>query len=153
MTSKDRVLSATRRQKGDRPAFQLMGFYEDESLEKMQRHLGVDDAEQVWDTLGIDVRCVYAPWLNAPKHVTDIWDGGGVPYGELAHTRPLHDAETIADVEAFPWPQPDWVDASRFEPQRREHLSRHFVTLSSGPVWCQLARLMSMEPLLIQHEA
>ena len=62
MTSKDRVLSATRRQKGDRPAFQLMGFYEDESLEKMQRHLGVDDAEQVWDTLGIDVRCVYAPW-------------------------------------------------------------------------------------------
>ena len=49
MTSKDRVLSALARNKGDRLPFFIMGFYEEESQEKIQNHLGVDNMEKVYE--------------------------------------------------------------------------------------------------------
>ena len=47
MTSKDRVFAALERKKGDRLPFYIMGFYEVESREKIQKHLGVDSLEKV----------------------------------------------------------------------------------------------------------
>ena len=87
MTSKDRVLSALTRNKGDRLPFHIMGFYEKESQEKIQNHLGVDDLGKVYEELGIDVRGAGGGnWSKAPERLDEegnnlgLWGGGGFPY-------------------------------------------------------------------------
>ena len=155
MTSKDRVLAALERKKVDRLPFYIMGFYEVESQQKIQKHVGVDSLEKVYDELSIDVRGVGGNWSKAPKRLDDegrnlgLWGGGGSPYTKMKYVRPLRDAETIADIEAFQWPDPDWLDTPQIQSERLEYLSCHFVNLGCGPIWCQLANLMSMETLLL----
>ena len=106
MTSKDWVLSALARKKGDRLPFFIMGFYEKESQEKIQNYLGVDNLEKVYEELGIDVRGVGGNWSKAPERLDDegnnlgLWGGGGPPYTDTAYVRPLQDAKTVADIEA-----------------------------------------------------
>ena len=145
MTSKERVLSALAHKKGDRLPFFIMGFYEKESQEKIQNYLGVDNLEKVYQELGNDVRFVGRNWSKAP----DLWGGGGRPYTETVHVRPLRYAETIADIEAFQWPDPDRLDNPEIDPARREYLKNYFVRLPGGSIWCQLADLMGMETLLL----
>ena len=155
MISKDRVLSALARKKGDRLPFQTMGFYEKEAQDNIQNHLGVDNMQKVLEELGIDVRGVGGNWSKAPQRLDEngtnlgLWGGGGPPYTETAYVRPLQDAETVADVEAYQWPDPDWLDTPEIEPAQREYLSRYFIRTGCGPIWCQLADLMSMETLLL----
>lgn len=154
-TSKERVLAAVRRAKADRPPFYIMGFYEGESQERIQSHLGVDTMEKVYDALGVDVRGVGGDWSKAPERFdptgrkVSIWGGGGPPYTDEAYARPLQNAQTVADVDAYEWPDPDWLATPEIEPDRRAYLSRHLVNVGCGPVWCQLADLMSMETLLV----
>jgi len=155
MTSKDRVSAALERKKEDRLPFYIMGFYEVESQQNIQKHIGVDSLEKVYDELGIDVRGVGGNWSKAPKRLDDegrelgLWGGGGAPYTKMKYVRPLRYAETIADIEAFQWPEADWLDTPQINSERLEYLSRHFVNLGCGPIWCQLANLMSMETLLL----
>ena len=155
MTSKDRVLSALAHKKGDRLPFYIMGFYEEESRENIQKHLGVDNLQKVYDKLGIDVRGAGGNWSKAPKRLDEngknlgLWGGGGPPYTETAYVRPLRYAETVADIEAFQWPDPDWLDTPEVKPAQRDYLSNHFIRVGCGSIWCQLADLMSMETLLL----
>lgn len=155
MTSKDRVLAALERKKVDRLPFYIMGFYEVESQQKIQKHLCVDNLEKVYDELGIDVRGVGGNWSKTPKRLDNegnelgLWGGGGAPYTEMKYVRPLRHAETTKDIEAFQWPEPDWLGAPEIKSERLEYLNRHFVNLGCGPIWCQLADLMSMETLLL----
>ena len=155
MGSKERVLSAVNRSKADRLPFYIMGFYEKESQKNIQNHLGAENLEKVYDMLGIDVRGVGSNWSKAPERLDQtgrklgIWGGGGPPYTDEAYDRPLQKMQTVAEVEAYHWPDPDWLDTPLIDSARREYLSHHLVNLGCGPVWCQLADLMSMETLLI----
>jgi uroporphyrinogen decarboxylase len=155
MTSRERVYAAVERTGGGRLPFYIMGFYEEEAQKRIQEHLGVCSQEEVSDRLGIDVRGVGGDWSNAPARLDaegntlDFWGAGGPPFTEAAHARPLQHAETVADVEAYAWPDPDWLSTPALDPQRYRYLSRHFVLLGGGPVWCRLANLMSMETLLV----
>ncbi len=155
MTSKERVLSALERRRGDRLPFYIMGFYEAESQEKIQKHLDVDNLEKVYQKLGIDVRFAGGNWSKAPERLDEegrklgVWGGGGPPYTETKYFRPLRHAKTVADIEAFQWPDPEWLDTPQVEDNRREYFSNYFINLGCGPIWCQLADLMSMETLLV----
>ena len=62
MTSKERFMSAVEHTRGARPPFYIMGFYEQESQERIQQHLNAENAEQVYDMLGIDVRGAGGGW-------------------------------------------------------------------------------------------
>ena len=132
-----------------------MGFYGEESQQTIKDYFGMEDMEKIYDELGIDVRGIGGSWWKVPERLDEngnkreLWGGGGPPYTEEVYTRPLRHAETVADIEAYEWPDPDWLEILPIEPERREYLSRHFVNLGCDPVWCKLADLMSMEPLLI----
>lgn len=155
MTGKERILSAVQHKPSDRVPFYIMGFYQEESQKRIQEFLGIDSHEKVYDELGIDVRGVGGNYAKAPKRLDEegndlgIWGGGGPPYTDQVRTRPLQRLETVKEIEGYAWPDPDWLDTPEIEPERREYLSRHFVNLGCGPVWCQLADLMSMETLLL----
>jgi len=74
--------------------------------------------EAVWQALGIDLRSVWPAYVGPPLPTFDdgSWrDWWGLckrmigPFEEVVGP-PLADAQTIADVEAHPWPDPDWFD-------------------------------------------
>jgi len=62
-----------------------------------------------------DTSGAHLPIYPALKVVKDIWG----TWGESVATyydglpRPLQTTETVADVEAYPWPEPEWFDFSR----------------------------------------
>ena len=92
--------------------------------EKLRRHLGVTENLAVYDRLGIDGIIEIAPPYIGPElpHPADYWvNEWGMGYRaqrvesgtyDEQVVYPLAQAETIADLEAFPWPSPDWYDYS-----------------------------------------
>jgi uroporphyrinogen decarboxylase len=62
-----------------------------------------------------DTSGAHVPIYPALKIVKDIWgtwgEGAATYYDGLP--RPLRTAETVAEVEAHPWPTPDWFDYNR----------------------------------------
>ena len=59
-----------------------------------------------------DTSAAHVPIYPALKIVKDIWgtwgEGAATYYDGLP--RPLRSAEAVAEVEAYPWPDPDWFD-------------------------------------------
>jgi uroporphyrinogen decarboxylase len=100
---------------------------------KLLRHFGFaeDDHEGLLRSFGSCLRWArplyigppleedtsHVPVYPAKRNVRDIWG----TYGETAATyydglpRPLRSAETVAEVESYPWPNPDWFDYGRVD--------------------------------------
>ena len=128
--------------------------------DRMQQLARVD--QDVLDRLGVDVRCVDpGPPKHAPLATDVVNEGdyyafndehgitwkmpvkGGLYFDMRRH--PLADAETVADLEKFPWPDP--LDPARFETLKaradqyvhREHkayiLGRHAPGIFEVALW------------------
>ena len=79
----------------------------------------------------IDIRTVSPPYVGPPLPAdTDVWgvrrkpvSYGAGEYNEICHY-PLAHAQTTADLDAHPWPQPDWFNYSSL-PGRVAELRAH----------------------------
>jgi len=96
---------------------------------RLLAYLGHNDRDRVLDELGVDVRHLHVPTL--PEQPI----GGGVfqnfwgeryvykqtPWGPMREDvrGALADAQSLADLEAFPWPSPDALDYSLLRQQAR----------------------------------
>lgn len=130
MTSRERVLKTLSWQESDRAAIQLYAV--PEIMQLLAEHFGCasdEDGgqERVYQHLGVDFRYAH-PCYNGPIHKTsddpeltfDYWgvgykdvdNGRGGTYPEAVHL-PLANIKTMADVEAYPWPDPDAFDYER----------------------------------------
>ena len=160
MTSRERVLTAFSHQAPDRvPAWCGAS---PEFLTKAKRALDLADTEQVFRRFGDDFRRVYARYAGpsqfSPDH--DLSPGATyrTPFGVERHgfgygmplTHPLAGA-TRAEVDAYPWPEPAWMDASniRAEALRWE---RQYAILGGdwSPFWHDAIDLLGMENLLLK---
>lgn len=123
MNHRERILAAVRHQPVDRCPTDIWAV--PEVWERLRRHLGVTENLAVYDGLGIDGIIGIAPPYIGPAlpRSADYWvnewgmgyraqsvDGGS--YDEQVYY-PLAQAETIVDLEAYPWPSPDWYDYAR----------------------------------------
>lgn len=92
-----------------------------EVLERLQKELGCNDADELWRRLKIDKPFGIGGRYRGPELGNKtIWgvshkpqkyaDGAGV-YNEVAD-HPLATAQTVEDIEKYPWPDPDWYDFS-----------------------------------------
>ena len=122
MNHRERILAAMRHQPVDRIPTDIWAV--PEMWDKLRQHLGVTEILDVYDRLGIDgIIEIKPPYIGpALPRSGDYWENewgmghrpqkvaGGV-YDEQVRY-PLAQAETIADLEAFPWPSPDWYDYS-----------------------------------------
>ena len=126
MNSKQRVIKAIEHQTPDRIPFDF--WAEKIIISRLMRHLQVTEYEQLLKFLQIDTRYVEGtkykgPDLNVDRDGTwkDIWGVARKPVffdehdpskGQIQHVvvHPLAGAETVKDVEAYPWPSPDWYD-------------------------------------------
>ncbi len=120
MDHRQRVLAAIRHQPIDRVPTDIWAT--PEVWNKLFDYLGVKTPLEVYDRLDIDGIIEFAPPYAgpAPKHDEvyhyNEWGMGyhAQAYGTGVYDEqviyPLAEAETIADLEAYPWPSPDDYD-------------------------------------------
>ena len=151
MTSRERVLTAFAHKEPDRvPAW--CGSTP-EFWDKAKRELDLDD-EGLRVRFGDDFRRVYAEYTGpdfslSPGAVCRTVFGierHGMGYGQpMSH--PLADAD-LAQVEAYPWPDPAWIDVSGVR-GASEAWQGQYAILSGdwSPFWHDAIELLSMENL------
>ena len=127
--------------------------------ERHAAHLGVVTRDELFAALG-NTMVTYAPACLIPQDVGRVDPQGdplsiwGVPEGAVGTytdtvPRPLAGAETIADVDSFPWPSGDGWD---FAGMRRQLESdRTYARLSPSwmPVFSKLCEVFGMEKAMI----
>ncbi|MBM3957846.1 MAG: hypothetical protein FJ313_07330, partial [Gemmatimonadetes bacterium] len=136
---KDRVLAAIRRETVDRIPTDYWGTVE--VTEMLCRHLGCDGVVAMYDRLGVDgILRLTPPYVGPPlperydggsAYVRQAWGmrfkpqpyaAGGI-YWELVH-HPLAAARTVEDLDAYPWPRPEWYDYEALARQCAAHPDR-----------------------------
>lgn len=152
MTPRDRELAAIRHEIPDRIPADVICI---EICESIAKHLGVDVA-RVYDFLGIDGRVIGAPYIGQP-HIdargrpTDEWR---CPVGigcskHIMEDRPLANTESVAEVEAFAWPDPSSYD---FAGAAKAAAVLGKACALRGPYWfplfCRLFDLFGIEQTL-----
>ena len=162
MNSKDRVRAAVCHQQPDRvPAdFEAVGTV----TEKLLKHFGYSDPEQILQRFEIDIR-VAAPRYIGPErmrwkdadgwwvtenhwgvHSKSIWTGKEY-HGHIVHY-PLDFAQTLDDLDRYPWPSADWFDFEGFKRQLDLFPDKAITVGHEGP-FQHACSLRNMEQLMV----
>lgn len=97
------------------------------------------------------------PFLKIAKNIWGVWEGMET-YSDNVIERPLAKAQSIADVQAHSWPNPDWFDYSRlgwfydgfastYAVNEWSEMNQDYVRLVGGwnPVFSRVMDLIGME--------
>jgi len=154
MTPKERVLCAFEHKEPDRVPIWIGSS--EEFWAKARQTLGLDD-EALRIRLRDDFRRVYAVYRGpefplseeAVSRTVFGIERGGLGYGQpLNH--PLADAD-MAAVEAYPWPDPDWMDVSGIRADAAAYADRYAILGGDwAPFWHDVMELFGMENLFIK---
>lgn len=151
MTSRERVLKTFGHQEPDRVPLWIGSSVE--FWDKSKQALGIEDDEELRKTFGDDFRRVFGQYVGPDFPLKDPRANQRTPFGieregmgygqPLAH--PLQEA-TLAEVHAYPWPDPDWVDVSHV---RQEALAwgGEYAILGGdwSPFWHDLIDFLDLE--------
>ncbi len=138
----------------DRPAYDLMEQQVwPELLAYFQREYGLQDALEVLAFLDTDFRWAWMQYrgpAQAPP-AEGLPDGWGGTYSDALYPRRLAQAETVADVEAHPWPDPAWWEPPDLQAFRGQWPD-HAVVVSPGwmPLFCSACDAFGMENALVK---
>ena len=141
MLPRERQMAAIRHQVPDRIPLDVITIETCPEIAAYLR-LPTDDIATVYDALGIDGRSVGPPYTGPlPPPVRGFqlnqWgtaDGG--PYGSTEHNPvPLADAETVADIERYPWPDARDYDYAAAATAAQRAVERY---ATRGPGWLPL---------------
>ncbi len=122
MTPKQRVLDAIDHKHTDRTPLDL--WVTKEVMAKLCDHFKVNEADDVMEELGIDIRLVEPKYVGPPLEespegkVKDIWGvtRQRVEYSEGSYLEmdeyPLDGDISVSDIENYTWPDPDHYDYS-----------------------------------------
>ena len=152
MTSRERVLAAFAHTEPDRvPAWCGSS---PEFWQKAKSALGLDD-EGLKRRFGDDFRRVYAVYKGPAPGLSDgaTWkspfgvERTGIGYGQpLSH--PLATAASVRDVDAYPWPDPSWMDVSGVKREADAHAGQYAILGGDwSPFWHDVIDLVGMERL------
>jgi uroporphyrinogen-III decarboxylase len=152
MTPRERVLAAFAHKEPDRvPAWCGSS---PEFWEKAKRATGLGD-EGLRIRLGDDFRRVYAQYRGPDLGLSPgaTWkspfgiERRGIGYGQpLSH--PLAGASSLRDVEAYPWPDPAWMDVSRVKSEAEAWRGNYAVLGGDwSPFWHDVIDFVGLEAL------
>lgn len=107
-----------------------------EISEGLIARLGVADYEEMLQALGIDMRRIDAPYVQAPVgpddqgYLTNMWgtryrEGDQGSDSHPAAISPFDESTTVGDVHAHPWPDPARLDFSHVEADCKRHNGRY----------------------------
>jgi len=127
MNSKERVITAAKRGKGDRVPLDI--WYTIEVRDMLMKHFSTKTESELWKRLHLDKIVHISPDYIGPQP-REFKDGTSevppwryrvkkVNYGpgvyEETVWRPLQDAARVEDLEKYEWPTADWYDFSTVE--------------------------------------
>ena len=122
MNARDRILTAIHHDPVDH--FPTDFWATPEVWEKLFQYFSSTDRMEVYNYLGIDGIIAISPEYIGPELLVENsirYNEWGMGFKEQKYASgkyeeqviyPLAEAETIDDLEAFPWPSPDWYDYS-----------------------------------------
>lgn len=153
MTSRERVLTTFDHKQPDRVPVWLGAS--PEFMAKAREYFGVATDEEALVKFGDDFRRVL-PKYNGPdfplsegatcRSVFGI-ERHGYGYGQPLTPAPLKGA-TLEEVEAYAWPDPDWMDVSHVRKQIEQWEGKYAVLGGDwSPFWHDLIDLLDMEHL------
>ncbi|WP_148410612.1 uroporphyrinogen decarboxylase family protein [Murimonas intestini] len=147
MTSRERVRAAITHSRPDQvpAAFEAVGSV----TEKLMKHYGFTRYSQLLDRYGVDVAPV-TPRYIGPKLKEYTNEKGELVkesywgFEETYHTTnvdtyattsyfPFHGVETVEDVEALRYPDPDWFDYDSIREQCEQYPDKAIITGHEGP--------------------
>lgn len=142
---RERILRIMRRQNTGRPGF-WMGAPVWETQQAYFRHFGVDSLEALSVVLRSD-----AFWVPAEYGAYHAPQGGAIfPFDPALP--PLADCESIREVEAYPWPDPSYLDYTPILVQMQAAIRRGQAVLGGpwSPIFQTAVDLFGMEELFIR---
>jgi uroporphyrinogen decarboxylase len=159
MNSRERVRATFQRKPADRVP--MWCGASPEFIEKSKRFLGVDSEEDVYVRFHDDFRRVNAgycgpdkfnPALNAEKDENINVFGvarDGYGYGQpMGH--PLADVASVEEVDAYPWPDPDWADVSHIRQDALKWNGEYAIMCGEwSPFFHDAIDLLGMENMMI----
>lgn len=158
MNSRERILASIRHQPVDRLPTDIWAT--PEVWQKLKAHFKTEDELEIYDHLGIDGIIGAAPPYTGPQLRTldgihyDEWGMGyrAQAYGTGDYDEqvvyPLAGAETIADLEKFAWPSPDWYDYAAL-PEQIGRLPDRAIMLGYTAVFYYHNKLRGLEQSLV----
>ena len=158
MTGRERLLHALQQLPQERPPADF--WAEDTAVERLFRYLGHRDLHQFLDKMRVDVREAVVP--EPPELCLDdgvrqnYWGERyrvqQTEYGPMRSDLPgaLSQANSFAEIQAFPWPDNDAFDYSSLENQCREIRSRGCaVRYGFADVWQRPLLVRGLENALL----
>jgi len=153
VTSKERVLATVARRPLDRPC---VDYEADADVSQaLCEYLGLEEVEALRRVLGSDLRNLVdaAPYVGegvpplpdgTPRNYFGVPDSQGT-YSSTIYQPPLANVETVAEVEAYPWPEADDFDYSKLG-QMCDQLSEYALCGGAwSPLVCTAMHLTGME--------
>jgi uroporphyrinogen decarboxylase len=144
-------------------------WWSHETRDKLIRHFGVRDQDELQDRLGSDIRSIYPTYIGPTLRkfedgsYEDFWGvirkpttfGGKAFSGEYDDVvyYPLRNAKTIEDLEKIRWPDPNWFDYDSLMPQC-ERYRNYAITLGrmgveTQTIFIQLWFFRGLDQILI----
>jgi len=158
MNHRERILATIHRQPVDRLPTDMWAT--DEVRRKLFAHLDVDNVVDLYDKLDIDgIMGIAPPYIGPPLTVEGDYreDEWGMGYRQQAYESgvyeeqvvyPLAEAETIADLEAYRWPSPDWYDYDGL-PEQAAHYEGRAIECGYTAVFYYHNKLRGLEQSLM----
>ncbi len=147
MDAYTRVLKTLNKETPDRPPTDYNATQE--VHDKLLKHFGLETVKEIKDYFEIDMRWVYPKFIG-PDNISGAAGVGAegkdflgitwkpvknefATYNEIAIS-PLADAQSVKDIEEYPWPSADWFDFSHLkeEIKRINDKERHFICFFAG---------------------
>jgi len=152
LSPRERVLTALAHRQPDRTPCDF--WAEPPTWNRLFAHVGHREKDRLLDELGVDVRHLETP---APPErevgsgvVQNFWGERFVyqttPWGPMREDTKgaLANAQSLAELEAFDWPNPDCLDRSTLREQCRRHES-HALLYGFADVWQRPALVRGWE--------
>jgi uroporphyrinogen decarboxylase len=150
MTSRERVLAILNHKNTGKPAYWTGNPHED-TYRKYFQELGIATAEELFLKLGDDCRWLPADGSYRHPNRRPIFDYAK-PHDQktLAEGGVFEDVETVAEIDAFAWPDPAYLDFSRVIARIKSFPDHAFMTGFWSPFYHELAGFFGMENYFVK---
>ena len=154
MNSKERVKGAFSSKGFDR--LPMWFGASDELTEKLCAYTGAEGYEGLLAKLDADFFPVHAKYTGPPLETYDdgtyetMWGirRGGVSYG-MALSAPLKHAETVKEIEDYPFPKTEWFDCSFSEHEKEMAKDYYVIGGEWAPFWHDAYDLVTLEKMFM----
>ena len=145
MNSREKVLAILNRSNTGLPAF-WTGCPKAETMEIYLRESGLPSSEALFQELDDDVRWISADWgYRHPEGKPPFDPLGGHHRESLNQSGVFADTEDIAEVETYPWPNPDYLDFTKVYEAIEQHPDKAVWTGMWSPFFHDVADFFGMD--------